>query len=152
VCLPGDCSITAVSGGMTMRLLRQSIASIGAAIVAALLSVSVANADSASDNTSARNWDEVFAQVLPDQKKVSVTHQIDKGRRLPARRATAGRSPVDPDHAAVHRRRHRCPAQARCDDLEAWAGRLHFAILRTASRNAPKFARRKAPRSTTRSG
>jgi hypothetical protein len=45
--------------------------------VAALLSLSMANAESASDTTSARNWDDVFAQVLPDQKKVSITRQID---------------------------------------------------------------------------
>jgi hypothetical protein len=38
----------------------------------------MANAESASDNTQQRrNWDEVFAQVLPDQKKVSITRQID---------------------------------------------------------------------------
>jgi hypothetical protein len=45
------------------------------AIVAALLSLSVANAESASDNASAPNWDEVFAQVLPD--KTSISRQND---------------------------------------------------------------------------
>ena len=35
-----------------------------------------------------------------------------QGRRLAARRSATRRSPVDPDHAAVHRRRHRRPAQA----------------------------------------
>jgi hypothetical protein len=52
---------------INVRLSRQSIASIGAAFVAALLSLSMANAESASDNTQWRNWDEVFAQVLPRQ-------------------------------------------------------------------------------------
>ena len=50
-----------------MRLSRRHIASVGAAIVAALLSLSPANAESAPDTTSARKWDEVFAQVLPDK-------------------------------------------------------------------------------------
>ena len=40
-----------------------------------------------------------------------------QSRRLAAGRATAGRSPVDPDDAALHRRRQRRSAQARCDDL-----------------------------------
>ena len=44
-----------------------------------------------------------------------------QGRRLAAGRATAGRSPVDPDHAAVHRRRQRRAAQAGRDDLRAMA-------------------------------
>ena len=40
-----------------------------------------------------------------------------QGGRLPARRPAPGRAPVDPDHPAVYRRRHRCPAQARFIDL-----------------------------------
>jgi hypothetical protein len=47
----------------------------GAAVVAALFSLSVANAESASDNASAPNWDEVFAQVLPN--KTSISRQTD---------------------------------------------------------------------------
>jgi hypothetical protein len=58
-----------------VRLDRQCIVCAGAAIVAALLSLSVANAESASDNASAPNWDEVFAQVLPD--KTSISRQND---------------------------------------------------------------------------
>jgi hypothetical protein len=49
-----------------LRVLSQSIASVGTALAAALLSLTVANAGSASDNTTP-NWDEVFAQVLGDQ-------------------------------------------------------------------------------------
>jgi hypothetical protein len=59
---------------MLRRSLRR-ITSAGAALVAALLSLSMANAESASDNTSSRNWDEVFAQVLPD--KTSISRQTD---------------------------------------------------------------------------
>ena len=44
----------------------------------------------------------------------NVRHQGRSGRpqsrRLAAGRAIAGGPPVDPDDAAVHRRRHRCPA------------------------------------------
>jgi len=54
---------------------RRRIASIGAAFVAALLSFSTANAESASDNTPSRDWDEVFAQVIPD--KTSISRQAD---------------------------------------------------------------------------
>ena len=54
-----------------MPFSRQCIASEGADFVAALLSFSVANAESASDNTSARNWDEVFAKSLHDQTAIS---------------------------------------------------------------------------------
>jgi hypothetical protein len=43
------------------------LASAAAALVAALLSLSVANAQSASDSTPPRNWDKVFAQVVGDQ-------------------------------------------------------------------------------------
>jgi hypothetical protein len=53
-----------------MRVLHQNIASAGAALVAALLLLSVANAQSASDSTPPRNWDEVFAQVVGDQTAV----------------------------------------------------------------------------------
>ena len=38
-------------------------------------------------------------------------------RCLVARCTAHGGPPVDPDHPAVHRRRHRCPAQARLADL-----------------------------------
>lgn len=53
-----------------MGLSRQSIASVGAAVALALLSLTVANADNASDNAPP-HWDEVFAQVLGDQTAVS---------------------------------------------------------------------------------
>jgi hypothetical protein len=49
-----------------MLRLSRSIASVGTALAVALLSLAVANAGSASDNT-APNWDEVFAQVVGDQ-------------------------------------------------------------------------------------
>jgi hypothetical protein len=52
-----------------LRVPRQSIASVGAALAVALLSLTVAKAGSASDNT-APNWDEVFAQVVGDQTAV----------------------------------------------------------------------------------
>jgi hypothetical protein len=58
------------------RRSRQAIGCVVTALAVALLSLTPANAESAPDN-SARNWDEVFAQVLPDQKKVSITRQID---------------------------------------------------------------------------
>src|SRR5262249_35117626 len=53
-----------------LRVLRQSIAFTGAALVPALLSLSVANAQSESDSTPPRNWDEVFAQVVGGQTAV----------------------------------------------------------------------------------
>jgi hypothetical protein len=53
-----------------LRVLRQSIASTWAALVAALLSLSMANAESASDSAPPRNWDEVFTQVVGDQTAV----------------------------------------------------------------------------------
>ena len=40
-----------------------------------------------------------------------------RSRRVTARRSTASWASVDPNNAAVHRRRHRCPAQARLADL-----------------------------------
>jgi hypothetical protein len=58
------------SGGIELDLSRQSIASVGTAVALALLSFTVANADSASDNAPP-HWDEVFAQVLGDQAAVS---------------------------------------------------------------------------------
>ena len=42
-----------------------------------------------------------------------------QGRWLVARCPIARRSPVDPNNPAVHRRRHRCAAQAGRDDLTA---------------------------------
>ena len=53
-----------------LRVLSQSIASVGTAVAVALLSITVANGGSASDNTSPK-WDEVFAQVLGDQTAAS---------------------------------------------------------------------------------
>jgi hypothetical protein len=47
---------------------RQFIAPIGAAVVAALLSLSMANAESVSDDTSSRDWArDVFAKTLRDK-------------------------------------------------------------------------------------
>src|ERR1700730_1876944 len=54
-----------------MRLSRQRISLVGAAFVAALLSLSMANADSASDNTSWSSWADVFTKTLHDQTAVS---------------------------------------------------------------------------------
>jgi hypothetical protein len=53
-----------------LRVLRQTIASAGAALFAMLLSLLVANAQSASDSTPPRNWDEVFTHVVGDQTAV----------------------------------------------------------------------------------
>jgi hypothetical protein len=53
-----------------LRVLRQTIASAGAALFAMLLSLLVANAQSASDSTPPRNWDEVFAQVVGNERAV----------------------------------------------------------------------------------
>jgi hypothetical protein len=53
-----------------LRLSCLHVASVGAALAVALLSFTVANAQSASDSTSPRNWDEVFAQVVGDQTAV----------------------------------------------------------------------------------
>jgi hypothetical protein len=54
-----------------MRFARQRISSVGAAVVAALLSLSVANAESASDNTSWSSWADVFTKSIHDQTAVS---------------------------------------------------------------------------------
>ena len=50
-----------------LRVLCQSIASAGAALFAALLSLSAVNAQSASDSAPPRNWNEVFAQFVDNQ-------------------------------------------------------------------------------------
>ena len=62
-----------------------------------------------------------------------------QGRRLAAGRAIAGRPPVDPDHAAVHRRRQRCPAQTRCDDLRAMVATTTIRHRQTNRQNHPKI-------------
>ena len=63
-----------------------------------------------------------------------------QGRRLAAGRAAAGRPPVDPDHAAVHRRRHRRPAQTRFDDLRAMVATTTIsASSDQAAKIIPKF-------------
>ena len=54
-----------------MRFARQRISSVGAAVVAALLSLSVANAESASDNTSWSSWADIFTNSIHDQTAVS---------------------------------------------------------------------------------
>jgi integrase len=51
-----------------------------------------------------------------------------RSRRVPARRAAIGWSPLVSNYAAIHRRRHRCPAQARLDDL------MHVADLARTGR------------------
>ena len=53
-----------------LRVSCQSIASFGTALAVALLSLTVANAQSTSNNTPPRNWDEVFAQAARDQTAV----------------------------------------------------------------------------------
>jgi hypothetical protein len=55
-----------------LRVLSQSIASVGAALAAALLSLTVANAETAPDNTSWNYWaTEVFGKTLRDQTAMS---------------------------------------------------------------------------------
>jgi len=54
-----------------LRLSRQSIASFGAALAVALLSLTVAKADSASDNMSWSSWADVFTKNLHDETAVS---------------------------------------------------------------------------------
>jgi hypothetical protein len=54
-----------------LGLSRQSIASVGTAVALALLSLTAANADSASDNAPPHWDDEVFAQILGDQTAVA---------------------------------------------------------------------------------
>jgi integrase len=58
-----------------------------------------------------------------------------QGRWVVARRPVARRSPVDPDHATVHRRRQRRPAQARFHDLRRHGRDDHHSPL---SNQAPK--------------
>ena len=65
-----------------------------------------------------------------------------QGRRLAARCSTAGRSPVDPDHAAVHRRRQRCSAQTRLDDLTAMVATTTIQHRQTNRQNHPKIHNR----------
>jgi len=72
---PNDVASGQFRGVIIVRLSHHRIASVGAAVVAGLLSLSVAKAESAPDNTSSRNWDEVFAQVPPD--KTSISRQTD---------------------------------------------------------------------------
>ena len=54
-----------------MRFSRQCISCVGAAVVAALLSLSVANAESASDNTSWSSWADTFTKSIHDQTAAS---------------------------------------------------------------------------------
>jgi hypothetical protein len=54
-----------------LRLSRQSIASIGTALAVALISLTVAKADSASDNMSWSSWADVFTKNLRDQTAIS---------------------------------------------------------------------------------
>ena len=42
-------------------------------------------------------------------------------RWVAARCSIVGRASIDPDNPAIYRRRHRCPAQARLDDLNQFA-------------------------------
>jgi hypothetical protein len=59
------------SRGIILRLSRQHRASIGAAFVAALLSLSVANAENTSDNMPWTSWADVFTKSLHDQTAIS---------------------------------------------------------------------------------
>jgi hypothetical protein len=60
-----------------MRLSRQHIASVGAAVVAGLLSLSMANAESTSDNPSWSYWTtEAFEKTLRDQT-AAISNQTD---------------------------------------------------------------------------
>jgi len=52
------------------RVSRQSIVCTGAALVAALMSLAMANAQGASDRPPPPDWDQVFAQVIGDQTAV----------------------------------------------------------------------------------
>src|ERR1700751_6185506 len=52
------------------RVSRQSIVCPGAALVAALMSLAMANAQGASDRPPPPDWDQVFAQVIGDQTAV----------------------------------------------------------------------------------
>jgi hypothetical protein len=54
-----------------VRFSLQRLASVGAAVVAALLSFSVARAESASDNISWSSWADVFTKSLHDQTATS---------------------------------------------------------------------------------
>ena len=58
-----------------------------------------------------------------------------------ARRSTAGRPSVDPDHAAVHRRRQRRAAQTGRDDLRAMAATVTIRHRQTTGQNHPKIAK-----------
>ena len=62
-----DAVASAQSRGDDLALVAATLASIGAAIVAALLSLSVANAESASDNTSWSSWADTFTKSIHDQ-------------------------------------------------------------------------------------
>ena len=64
-----------------------------------------------------------------------------QGRRLAAGRAIVGRPSVDPDDAAVHRRRQRRAAQARCDDLRAMVATDTIRHRHTNRRNHLKTAK-----------
>ena len=61
-----------------------------------------------------------------------------QGRRLAAGRAAAGRPPVDPDDAAVHRRRQRRAAQTGCDDLRAMVATTTIRHRQTKRQNHPQ--------------
>jgi hypothetical protein len=54
-----------------MRLSRQHIASVGATLVAGLLSLSTANAESTSDTQSWASWADVFTKNVHDQTAIS---------------------------------------------------------------------------------
>ena len=86
------------------------------------------------------HWPERLLVALrpPDVRHPGRSHR-PQGRRLAAGRATAGRPPVDPDHAAVHRRRQRRPAQAGCDDLRAMVATTTIRHRQTNRQNHPKI-------------
>ena len=74
----------------------------------------------------------------PDVRHPGRSHR-SQGRRFAAGRAAVGRSPVDPDHATVHRRRQRRSAQAGLDDLRAMAATTTIRHRQTKRQNHPKI-------------
>jgi hypothetical protein len=57
---------------MMLRVSRQFMASVGAAVVAGLLSLSMANAETVPDTPSSSHWAaDVFAKILRDQAAIS---------------------------------------------------------------------------------
>jgi hypothetical protein len=60
-----------------LRVSRQSVTSVGTALAVALLSLTVANAESAPDNLSWSSWAEVFARNFRDQTATAISSQTE---------------------------------------------------------------------------